>query len=301
MHARLKGNAMSDFRDLRLLIALERNKSFSVAASECNISQPAFSKRVSNMEYRFGLPLVRRGNNFIGFTREGELVLKWARRLLSDAEAMHQEIKAIKNELSGTLVLGVIPTATSFAVAATSELRFKFPKVEIKIYSLSTSQINRGLNDFSLDAGILYFEDSDPKISKKLYDETYMLISKAELLGNMTKEVDWIDVCEIPLTLLTPDMRNRQLIDEIFRNLNLEANIVAQASDFTSVISHVVHGQTATIAPKNLADTFFKLDQFEKLTLKNPHVSNTIALSMKEYTPALPIMDAFKRSIQAIL
>ena len=99
---------MSDFRDLKLLLALERNKSFSVAAAECNISQPAFSKRISNMEYRFGLPLVRRGNNFIGFTWEGELVLKWARRLLSDAEAMYQEIKAIKNELSGTLVLGVI-------------------------------------------------------------------------------------------------------------------------------------------------------------------------------------------------
>ena len=88
---------MSDFRDLKLLLALERNKNFSVAASECNISQPAFSKRISNMEYRLRLPLVRRGNNFIGFTQEGKLVLKWARRILSDAEAMQQEIKALKN------------------------------------------------------------------------------------------------------------------------------------------------------------------------------------------------------------
>ena len=292
---------MSDFRDLKLLLALERNKNFSVAASECNISQPAFSKRISNMEYRLRLPLVRRGNNFIGFTREGELVLKWARRILSDAEAMQQEIKALKNELSGTLVLGVIPTATSFVAAATSELRLKFPKVEIEIYSLSTLQINRGLNDFSLDAGILYFKDADPKISTKLYEETYMLISKKELLGTFSDVVGWKDVCEIPLTLLTPDMRNRQLIDEVFRNLKMSPNIVAQASDFTSVISQVVHGQTATIAPKKLADTLFELDQFEKLILINPQVSNTIALSMKEYTPALPIMDAFKQSIQAIL
>ena len=292
---------MSDFRDLKLLLALERNKNFSVAASECNISQPAFSKRISNMEYRLRLPLVRRGNNFIGFTQEGELVLKWARRILSDAEAMQQEIKALKNELSGTLVLGVIPTATSFVAAATSELRLKFPKVEIEIYSLSTLQINRGLNDFSLDAGILYLKDADPKISTKLYEETYMLISKKELLGSFSDEVAWKDVCEIPLTLLTPDMRNRQLIDEVFRNLKMSPNIVAQASDFTSVISQVVHGQTATIAPKKLADTLFELDQFEKLILINPQVSNTIALSMKEYTPALPIMDAFKQSIQAIL
>ena len=292
---------MSDFRDLELLLALERNKNFSAAASECNISQPAFSKRISNMEYRLKLPLVRRGNNFIGFTREGELVLKWARRLLSDAEAMHQEIKAIKNGLSGTLVLGVIPTATSFAAVATAKLRQNFPKVEIEIYSLSTSQIVRGLNNFSLDAGILYFDDADPKITTKLYDETYMLISKPELLDRSSGQVRWKDICDLPLTLLTPGMRNRQLIDGIFRDLNLSPNIVAQASDFTSVISQVAHGHTATIAPKELAETFFDLGLVKKLQLIEPTVSNAVGLSTKEYSPALPVIDAFKKSIGAVL
>ena len=292
---------MSDFRDLELLLALERNKNFSAAASECNISQPAFSKRISNMEYRLKLPLVRRGNNFIGFTREGELVLKWARRLLSDAEAMQQEIKAIKNELSGTLILGVIPTATSFAAVATAKLRQNFPKVEIEIYSLSTSQIVRGLNNFSLDAGILYFDDADPKITTKLYDETYMLISKPELLVSLSEKVRWKDICEIPLTLLTPGMRNRQLIDGIFRELKITPNVVAQASDFTSVISQVTHGHTATIAPKELAETFFKLGLVKKLHLIEPTISNAVGLSTKEYSPSLPIIDAFKKSIEAVL
>ncbi len=292
---------MSDFRDLELLLALERNKNFSAAASECNISQPAFSKRISNMEYRLKLPLVRRGNNFIGFTREGELVLKWARRLLSDAEAMQQEIKAIKNELSGTLVLGVIPTATSFAAVATAELRQNFPKVDIEIYSLSTAQIVRGINNFSIDAGILYFEDADPKITTKLYNETYMLISKPELLENLTEKVRWKDICEIPLTLLTPGMRNRQLIDGIFRDLKLSPNVVAQASDFTSVISQVAHGHTATIAPKELAETFFDLGLVDKFYLIEPTISNTVGLSTKEYSPPLPIIEAFKKSVHAVL
>ncbi len=292
---------MSDFRDLELLLALERNKNFSAAASECNISQPAFSKRISNMEYRLKLPLVRRGNNFIGFTKEGELVLKWARRLLSDAEAMQQEIKAVKNELSGTLVLGVIPTATSFAAVATAELRQNFPKVDIEIYSLSTAQIVRGINNFSIDAGILYFEDADPKITTKLYSETYMLISKPELLKNLTEKVRWKDICEIPLTLLTPGMRNRQLIDGIFRDLKLSPNVVAQASDFTSVISQVAHGHTATIAPKELAETFFDLGLVEKFYLIEPTISNTVGLSTKEYSPPLPIIEAFKKSVHAVL
>ena len=96
-------------------------------------------------------------------------------------------------------------------------------------------------------------------------------------------------------------MRNRQLIDGIFRDLKLSPNVVAQASDFTSVISQVAHGHTATIAPKELAETFFDLGLVEKFYLIEPTISNTVGLSTKEYSPPLPIIEAFKKSVHAVL
>lgn len=96
----------ADLRDLQLLVSLSRHKNFSRAAADCNISQPAFSTRIRKMEDRFALPLVRRGNTFLGFTREGEVVLKWARKILADTEGLRQEIDALSNNLNGKLALG---------------------------------------------------------------------------------------------------------------------------------------------------------------------------------------------------
>ena len=76
-------NAMTDLRDMQILTALARHKHFARAAEECGISQSAFSARISNLETEFGAPIVQRGNRFLGFTPEGEIVLKWARRLLA--------------------------------------------------------------------------------------------------------------------------------------------------------------------------------------------------------------------------
>src|SRR5690606_35171498 len=98
---------MADVRDLSLLVSLARTQHFSRAAEVSGISQPAFSARIRKLEEEFSLPLVRRGNKFMGFTAEGEVVLKWARKLLADMEGMQQEIDMLGNTLSGKLSLGV--------------------------------------------------------------------------------------------------------------------------------------------------------------------------------------------------
>ncbi|MEM9141051.1 MAG: LysR family transcriptional regulator, partial [Pseudomonadota bacterium] len=59
---------MPDLRDMELLAALARNRHFARAATECGISQPAFSARIRNMELDLGAAIVQRGNRFVGFT-----------------------------------------------------------------------------------------------------------------------------------------------------------------------------------------------------------------------------------------
>lgn len=285
---------MTELRDLRLLVSLARNKSFSTAAIECCISQPAFSNRIRNMEERLNLLLVQRSNNFIGFTKEGELVLKWARRLLLDSEAMHQEITALGNEICGTLKLGVIPTAASFASTISTKLRKCYSKIGVEIFILPSSRIASGVDDFSLDAGIAYSDDAELNITIPLYVETYSLVAREELVKDLTDPVSWNSVCDVPLALLTSNMRNRQIIDNVFNQLNLLPNVVTQASDFVSVFSQVVHGNAATVAPKDIADTLLTSDGIKKFTLVNPSVQNQVGLLLQKQSPTLPLIRALK-------
>ena len=281
-----------------MLVALARHKNFSVAALECNISQPAFSSRIRKLEERFNLTLVRRGNSFLGFTREGEVVLKWARKLLADAEAMNQEIKGLRTDLDGKISIGVIPTAVPFAASIARILKEKFPKVSTEIYSDSTSQIIRRLNDFSIDAAITYYEDADADIVVEIYQEGYMLVANEDLLSDYCNEIEWLDASQIPMCLLTPDMRNRQLIDTIFTKVGATPNIIAEANDFTAVLAQVVSGKVATIAPQGIAEAFFELNKIKKINLVDPIIKNRVGFSVKDQSPTPPVINALKEAVR---
>jgi DNA-binding transcriptional LysR family regulator len=292
---------MPELRDLELLVSLSRHKNFSHAAADCNISQPAFSTRIRKLEEEFKLPLVRRGNSFLGFTREGEVALKWARKLLADAEGMRQEINALRNNLDGKLTLGVIPTAMPFAARVSSQLRRKHPNLSIEIHSQSTRQITRRLNDFSLDAGIMYFDDADPDITVKLYEERYVLIAPQTLASGYKTQVTWAEAAQFPLCLLTPDMRNRQLIDAVFEQVSAVPTVVMEASGFSAVLAQVVSGNAATIAPVSLAETFLALSSTVQFDLVKPVMTHTIGLSIKDQSPVLPMVQALRQAIDASL
>jgi DNA-binding transcriptional LysR family regulator len=292
---------MPELRDLELLVSLSRHKNFSHAAADCNISQPAFSTRIRKLEEEFKLPLVRRGNSFLGFTREGEVALKWARKLLADAEGMRQEINALRNNLDGKLTLGVIPTAMPFAARVSSQLRRKHPNLSIEIHSQSTRQITRRLNDFSLDAGIMYFDDADPDITVKLYEERYVLIAPQTLASRYKTQVTWAEAAQFPLCLLTPDMRNRQLIDAVFEQVSAVPTVVMEASGFSAVLAQVVSGNAATIAPVSVAKTFLALSSTVQFDLVKPVMTHTIGLSIKDQSPVLPMVQALRQAIDASL
>ena len=292
---------MSELRDLQMLVSLSRTRNFSRSAMDCNISQPAFSTRIRKLEERLKLPLVRRGNSFQGFTTEGEVVLKWARKLLADEEGMRQEIAFLKNDLNGTLSLGVIPTAMPFAARVSAKLREKHPNLSIEIYSESTQKIVRKINDFSLDAGILYFENGDPETTVKLYEERYVFIAPKSLTVPGEKQITWAEAAQVPLCLLTQNMKNRQLIERHFLDLELSPNIVTEASDFTAVLAQVARGNAATIAPVSVAETFLDLKFTSQLDLIDPVMTHSVGLSIKDQSPVLPMIDALRNAVKSAL
>jgi len=210
---------MADLRDMQLLAALSRQKHFARAAEECGISQPAFSARIRNMEEEYGVPLVKRGNRFMGFTSEGDIVLKWAVRLLSDAEGLNQEISSVKGKLQAGLTIGTVPTALAFAARAPAALAKTHPGLRIAVHSASTSEIDRRLEDFSFDAAITYLDGNLSNALKRLplYEERYVLIAPHHIAPRPGGDITWAEAAGLPLALLTPNMRNRQIIDEVFR------------------------------------------------------------------------------------
>ena len=288
-----------EIRDLQLLLALAQRKHFTRAAVDCGISQPAFSARITHLEKLLGVPIVRRGNKFLGFTREGELVLKWARRLVTDVEGMRQDIENARDDLRGVLAVGVVPTALPYAASISTALRARYEHLTIQIQSLSSIQIARALNEFAIDAGITY-EDTQNNGALRfdsIYQEHYVLLAPLHLAPRSQGKATWAEAAQLPLCLLSKDMRFRQIVDEVFQLAGVVAEPVMETNAFTAAMVQVSNGAAATIAPQKLVDSLFLDRNSIALELENPSVEKTIGLATLNHEPALPAIDALREVI----
>ena len=166
-------------RQLAYLAALARERHFARAAAACNITQPALSTAIKQLEEELGVPLVERDKRFKGFTPEGQEVLLWARRILSDYDSLRQGIQNAKRGLIGNLRIGVIPSALPLVPHVTDPFNDRHPQVKVTVWSTSSIEIQQGLDHFELEAGITYL-DNEPLngvLQRPLYTERYVLLT----------------------------------------------------------------------------------------------------------------------------
>ena len=205
-------------RQLEYLVALARERHFARAADACHVSQPSLSAAIRKLERELDVPIVRRGRRFEGLTPEGERVLLWAHRILAERDALGHDLEAMRGGLTGTLRLGAIPTAMTAASLLTTPFCERHPKARVRMESLSSREINHRLAEFELDVAIAYLDDDSLLHVRKtpLYEERYLLLTPAdgELAGH--GKARWRDIATLPLCLLSPDMRNRRIMDEFF-------------------------------------------------------------------------------------
>lgn len=287
---------MIELKDLQLLAALARHQHFAKAAQDCGISQPAFSMRIRNMEDKLGVSIVRRANRFQGLTEEGQMILSRTRGILDDVKALEQEIAASRGQVSGTLVLGVVPTATAYAAQLVDQLLSSHPKILPRIEVTTSLAIQRRLYDGTIDAGITY-DDSlgrDMVTLQSLYDETYVLLAPQAMVTGFERSIRWAEAAELPLCLLDPQMQNRRILDRVFDDLGLKPTIVSESSGFMAAMVMARLGSAATILPHALVDALGDLDGTRVLALVDPDQARPICIATLYRTPELTTVRALK-------
>lgn len=275
---------------LEFLLALAREKHFGHAAEACGVTQPTLSAGVKQIEEQMGVLLVKRGSRFQGFTPEGERVLEWARRIVSDTRNMREEITALRHGLSGRLTIAAIPTALAMVAALTTPYREKHPNVQFTVYSRNSVEILDLLENLEIDAGITYVENEPiGRVSiVPLYHEHYRLLTSADApLGNRDS-VTWAEVAQVPLCLLTPDMQNRRIIDRLLKSAGGESRPTLESDSMILLFSHVRTGRWASVMPEKIAQTLGLTDTIRAIPITQPEAVQTIGLVVPAREPMTP-------------
>jgi DNA-binding transcriptional LysR family regulator len=238
-------------RNLRYLEALAREQHFARAAQACQVTQPTLSAGIKQLEEELGLLLVQRGQRFQGLTPEGLRVVEWCRRILADVESLGQEASELKAGLVGRLRIGAIPVALPMVALLTAPFSARHPQVTITVTSLSSIEIQRGLDDFTLDAGVTYL-DNEPLAHVRtlpLYRERFYLFTPSEAAPAAERTVGWADAANLPLCLLTPDMQNRRILNGLFAVHGVAPKAGIETNSVLTLWAHLRTGRWSSILP----------------------------------------------------
>lgn len=275
-------------RQLEYLTALAREGHFGRAAAACWVSQPTLSDGIRKLEAEFGVSVVRRSHRFEGFTPEGERLLAWARGLLADRDQLLAEFGRTSHQgLTGQLRLGAVPASLPPVSLLTGPFCELHPGTNLTVLSLTSAEIQRRLIDFELDVGLTYLT-GEPLIGFRtmpLYDERYVLLTSQDGEFADRSDVGWAEVAGLPLCLLTPDMQNRRILDELFHQAGVTVTPRVETNSISTLCSHVRGGRWASVIPQAWLGLLGVPPGTRVLPLTEPTATSTVGLLVLDRDP----------------
>jgi len=188
-----------NLQQMEYIIAVEQHRHFGKAAAACFVTQPTLSMMIQKLEDELGIKVFDRSRQPVVPTPAGEIVIGQARVILQEVHIMKDLLRQQKQNLTGELRVGVIPTLAPYLIPRfVNNFLEKYPEVHLSISERITDQVVRDLKNNDLDVGILVGNLNDPSIresplfyepllvySSHGFDKTYLLpedIDPRELL-----------------------------------------------------------------------------------------------------------------------
>jgi len=140
---------------LRIFEAAARQLHFGRAAREMNLTQPAVSIQLKQLEEHIGLPLFEQMGRRMHLTRAGEVLLHHSRIVLRQLRDAEEAINALKGTGGGELHIAVTSTAKYFAPKLLAEFRGAHPEVKVRLAVSNREAVVQQLADNSIDLAIM--------------------------------------------------------------------------------------------------------------------------------------------------
>ena len=154
--------AVMELRHLRYFVMVAEESNISRAAARLNISQPAVSRQIRDLEQELGAELFQRDRSGLRLTAAGTTALAHARELLRQANTLQEAVRLQSGKVKTvSLRIGYIPTALSgFLSTALRRFNEQHPHVCVQIEEMTPARQARALQQGDIDIGLLGTPDA---------------------------------------------------------------------------------------------------------------------------------------------
>lgn len=184
---------------LRMIVAIEEHSQVSAAADALNISQPAASRMLTEMETILKAQLCERVSRGVALTAFGRAFARRARTILLELREVDRELSALKSGTGGSVYFGsVTAPAISLAVPAIQQVSAAYPGIEVNVRVETSNVLARELLAAQQDFIIARVPDD---LNPRLFNVTEIGVEKACLIvrkGHPLAEKPVVGLADLP-------------------------------------------------------------------------------------------------------
>jgi len=274
-----------DYRDT-VFIAVTENLSFSKAAGELNISQPAVTKHIKELEERYHTNLFERKGNKIYLTKTGEKVYNAFKQIAQQYRELDFEIGQMHNGISGEFKIGASSTISQYLIPkAIASFHKRYPKIQIFLLNGNSFEMEKLLLDNKVDLALVenYSSQSGIKYKNFLEDELIVITGKDSVYAKRNS-ISIDDLSEFPIVLREHGSGTLEVIKEAFAK---------QSIDFENINTLIHLGSTESI--KNFLLDFDGLAIVsEKAVITELYLKTLVKLKVTGFTIPRKLRIAYK-------
>jgi LysR family cyn operon transcriptional activator len=285
-------------RHARYLVAIADHGSFTRAAAELHVSQPALSQQIRQLEEMLGARLLDRTGRIVRPTDAGRAYIDHARRALREFEAGRRAIHDVENLDSGALRLAFTPTFTTYLVGPlVRQFHGRHPGIGISVDVLAQTEMETALSEDRIDLGVAFGTvQSDDIVARPLYEECLCLVvgeghsafDHAELAAS---GLDGMDLALLDTTFVT-----RAAIDRYLQANAAHPRIAVESNSVGCLLATLRGGGLATIMPQAAAS---EITGLKAIQLLPPIASRTVSVLQRDGAYRTAASRAFVRMLEA--
>lgn len=279
-----------DFELYRIFYVVANNSNITRASKELNISQPAISKSIKNLEEQLGGQLFVRTKRGVVLTEEGKEFYKYIKQAIEYINNAENKFTDLINLEAGCIKIGVSTTLTKeFLLPYLEQFHSLYPKIDIQIITNLTSELVKKLKNGLIDILILNIDDknygNDVNIIKcKKINDCFVVNNKYQNL--VDKKLSLKDLNNYPLILQAKGSNTRKFLDNIAEENGVILKPNIELASYSLVVEFAKIGFGIAYVTKEYVEEEIRNGSLFELKIKEKIPSRDIGIALsKNHVP----------------
>jgi len=256
-------------RQLQCFSAVANNLSYTKAAEELHLTQPAVSMQIRQLELQAGLALTEQFGKQVHLTEAGKEVYRYARSILQQVDEMDDVLDKLKGFAGGRLKIAAISSANYFAPKLLGTFHQRHPDVSVSMEVTNQKAVLRQVIDNEVDMAIMGQPPKDSHVEAITFMENpLVIVAPPEHRLAARKRIALKELEEEVFLAREPGSGTRGAMERFFRQEKLKLTTGMEMGSLSSIKQGVQAGLGLALLPRDAVRVELMLERLVELKIK---------------------------------